>query len=370
MTAGPGRIRRRRMLAAIAAAVAGPRIGRAATGEIAGDEGTVPEAPGAELSERGATVLVAGPHDGDSAAWAALLAPELQRVLQPGRALTTEMVGANDGVTGANRFEAQVAPDGTTALLLPGEAAMAWLVGDPRARYDAADWVPALAVVGPAVLAGRVGIEALVPGRAIRIGAGSPGGPDLPALLALDLLGVQLVPIFGLADAEAARNALAQQAVDVVLLRDRNVPALVAQTVAVGGVPLFSMGAVDETGHIGRDPLFPTLPALPELLQRVRGSAALANSLYPPWQAAAAASQLDVGLVLQPLSPPGLVALWRRAAATAVAAAPVETAAKSLGLRPLPVPAATAAIAAIAPDAATLLELRRWLGGRFNWHPG
>jgi hypothetical protein len=38
-------------------------------------------------------------------------------------------------------------------------------------------------------------------------------------------------------------------------------------------------------------------------------------------------------------------------------------------VRPLGEPVATANIAATATDATSLLELRHWLAGRFNWHP-
>ena len=45
-------------------------------------------------------------------------------------------IGSADGVTGANQFEARGAPDGQTVLLVPGQAAVAWMVGDPRAQFD------------------------------------------------------------------------------------------------------------------------------------------------------------------------------------------------------------------------------------------
>jgi hypothetical protein len=38
-------------------------------------------------------------------------------------------------------------------------------------------------------------------------------------------------------------------------------------------------------------------------------------------------------------------------------------------VRPLGGPAATASTAAAAAHSTALLELRRWLASRFNWHP-
>ncbi len=103
----------------------------------------LPVRPPATPFADGATLLVAGPESGATDRWAALLGPALGRGLPPGTQVHTEAVGGPDGVTGANQFEARTTPDGTTALLLPGSAALAWLVGDPRARFDAAHWMPA-----------------------------------------------------------------------------------------------------------------------------------------------------------------------------------------------------------------------------------
>jgi hypothetical protein len=47
----------------------------------------------------------------------------------------------------------------------------------------------------------------------------------------------------------------------------------------------------------------------------------------------------------------------------------VQTTGAAQNVRPLGGPAATTSTAATAADVATLLELRRWLATRFNWHP-
>ena len=117
----------------------------------------------------GATLLVAGPEGGAVDSWAGWLAPSLGRALPPGTALRKDVVGGTDGVTGANQFEARIAPDGGTALLLPGSAAMAWLVGDPRARFDVSQWIPALAGVTPGLLVSRVPLPRVLGGTPIRV---------------------------------------------------------------------------------------------------------------------------------------------------------------------------------------------------------
>jgi hypothetical protein len=313
----------------------------------------------------GATLLVAGPSGSTVDLWAEWLEPTLQRVLAPKAGLHRDLVGGLDGVTGANQFEARIAPDGTTALLLPGAAAMAWLVGDPRARFDAARWVPALAGVTPSLVVSRISIARILAATPLRIAASGPAGPDLPALLALDLLGANWSPVFGLNEA-TARKALAQGAVDAVCLHGHRVAETARDLAAIGTPPIFTFGMVDETGQPQRDPAFAEVPDATELL----GAPLPEDQLRSAWRATVVAGQLEIALVLPRLTPAAMVALWRRACAQAVESDMVQAQAAPIGVRPLPAPAATATTAAVTADAAALLALRHWLATRLDYRPG
>ena len=313
----------------------------------------------------GATLMVGGPGGGPANSWAEWLSPGLGRALPPGTAVHTDVVGGVDGVTAANVFEARAVPDGSTALLLPGSAAMAWLVGDPRARFDTAHWVPALAGVTPGLVVSRVaGLRA--PGDApVRLAASSAAGPELPAMLALDLLGAAWSPVFGLGEG-AALDALAAGQVDAVCLRGRRVPELVQMLADAGAQPLFSFGAVDETGVRQRDPAFPGVPTVIELLAGRGGETALRRA----WFATAAASDLDIAMVLPQLTPAAIVAVWRRAAAQAAGSGAVLAQAAAQGVRTLSAPAATASTAAVNADAPAQLALRTWMASRLDYRAG
>jgi hypothetical protein len=274
-------------------------------------------------------------------------------------------VGGADGVTAANQFEARTTPDGATALLLPGSAALLWLVGDPRAKFDVAHWVPGLAGIGSGVIASSLPLGRLAAGTPVRFAASTPNGPELPGLLAIDLLGLRLVPVFGIGTDAARRDALAHGVVDAVFVGGRDVPRLVPALAASGALPLLSMGSPDATGAWQRDAAFPTLLTLPEL-RSARGLPP-AEPLMPAWRAAATAVQLDVALVLPHLTPAAMVALWRQACAKAAAAPELQAAASSIAVRPQAAPVANASTEALAVDAAALLVLRRWLTTRFNW---
>jgi hypothetical protein len=317
-----------------------------------------------ELFPDGATMLVAGPQGGRLDQWSGLLAPALARGLPAGIVPRRQTAGGADGVTGANQFEARVAPDGQTVLLLPGEAALAWLTGDPRARFDVARWVPVLSGISSGVVISRVPVAQLPTGGKLRIAAGGPVGPDLAALLALALLGIDAMPLFNLQDPDAATAALDSGAVDAVFLRGENAPRRVLALASSGVTPVFSLGVPDESGAFARDPLFLETPTVPELL-RARG-AAPAPALFAAWRATAAAAQMDFSVVLPQLAPAAIVSLWRRAAAQSVSAPELQAAATD-GVRAVAAPASNMPI--IAADADALVELRRWLASRFNWQP-
>jgi hypothetical protein len=311
----------------------------------------------------GATLIVAGLGGGPLDAWAEWLAPALSQALPPGTTLRKDVVGGADGVTGANQFEALTVPDGSTALLLPGRAAMAWLVGDPRARFDAARWVPALAAVAPGVLMSRVTAAQLQDGAELRIAVSDPAGPELPALLALDMLGARWRPVFGLSEA-LAFEALGQHEVDAVYLSGRRVAPMAEALAAAGAQHLFALSNLDE-GATRRSDALAEVPDVTELLAGRTVDAGLRRAL----RATSAASELDMALVLPQLTPAAMVALWRRACAQAAGSDAVQVQATAQGVRPLPTPAATASTAAVLADTATLLALRQWLAVRLNYRP-
>src|SRR5271165_388131 len=157
-------------------------------------------APAAAFPD-GATILVAGPDGGKTDAWTRVIVPALAQALPPETPIRKTASGGPDGVTGANQFDARSAPDGQTALLVPGAAATAWLVGDPRAQFDAGRWVPVLGGATPGVIVAKAGPSTFASGQRPRIAADSPTGAALPALLGIDLLDAHPVPHFGIGTA-------------------------------------------------------------------------------------------------------------------------------------------------------------------------
>lgn len=318
-------------------------------------------APPPEPFPDAVTILVAGPRDGRMDRWGAVIGPALGHALPQRTAVARTEAGGTDGVTAANQFDTRVAPDGGTVLLVPGETPLAWLAGDPRARFDVASWLPIMAGLTPGVLISRVSLTGLRAGMPLRIAASAPTGPELPALLALDLMGIAAVPVAALHH-EEARQAVWSNAADAMLVTGPDTLRLVAAAAAAGATPLFTLGAPGDAG-LGRDPLMPGVPSASELIAALRG-APPAGPLYVAWRATACASAIEFALVLPRLTPAALVSLWRRAGAEAAA----ELQDRSPGVRLVTAPEANPATS-VACDTAALLELRRWLATRFRWQP-
>ncbi len=305
-------------------------------------------------------LLVAGPPHSPIDRWATLLVPALARSFPAGTVMAREAAGAADGVTGANQFEARASPDGGTALLLPGAAPLAWLVGDPRVQFDAARWVMAFAGVTPLLLASHVPLAQVGPGASLRVAAAGPAGHDLPGLLAVELLGAEVVPVFG-----AGADAVVRGEADAVLLRGRGVLSVARACTEAGAPPILMLGLTEgsltEGALRSRDPAFPHVPHLAEALPPDA-----TGPLLDAWRVAAMAAQLDAALALPKLTPAAMVAQWRRACAQAAASPELQQETTRLGVRTLAAPSA----AAVAVDASALLELRRWLAVRYDWHAG
>jgi hypothetical protein len=223
-----------------------------------------------------------------------------------------------------------------------------------------------VAGTGVGLVVGRASVFAGDP-RA-RVVATNPAGSDLAALLGLYLLGVRMEVVFGPAEPGAAEKAFLQGSADVVMLHGQRVPERFAALQTAGAQPLFTLGALDDTGHLVRDATYPQVPHFSELYA-MRTGVQPTGPVYDAWCASAAASQLVFGMVLPQLTPAAMVSLWRRAGSDAVASLGVQTVAASANVRPLAGPIATTNTAAIATSAAAMQELRGWLAGRLNWRP-
>jgi hypothetical protein len=336
------RLHRRTLLAAAASSLLSSAL------EAHGKRDATADAP---------SLVVAGPAAGEAADWARLLLPAFDQGLMaggpggPGR-MRVRFWGGQDGVTGLNQFEARVPPGGQDALVFPGSALMAWLIGDPRVAFDGSRLWPLLARVSPGVLMLRGALRARR--GPVRLAMAPWSEQALAGFLGLDLLRVATEPV-----AAPGMEAALQQSVDAVFLHGADVPARCRALVEGGLTPLFAVGSVSPAGMPCRDPAFADVPTLPELLASSGGMNSPAI-----WSAVAAASVMDLALALPALSSGACVTRWRHAATAA--AAETQTLEAGRGMRLLTDGQAAAAVAAVSIDGPSQIALRRWAATRLR----
>jgi len=297
-------------------------------------------------------LLIAGPESADLQNWARKIAHVLDNAMSGASVTQLETVGGADGVTAANRFDARIAPDGQTALLITGAAPLAWLAGDPRAQFDPARWVPVLAGQTQCILLLRQGAT-----PPFRLPGDTLMGPELAVALGLDITGRPSVMVPAVGD---AISAMAQGQIDAVLLRGPGAVTQAMRALEPGptgpwaqAFNLSSMAAAEP----GR--AMPPIPAdLPSLADEIQAKVAGADlmTLQQGWRAVTAAAQLEFALVLPALTPASIVSWWRTTLSP-LTAEPDTTP----GLTLLSYPRDGGLLARLSLDADASLRLRQWI---------
>ncbi len=217
--------------------------------------------------------------DGGSDTWARFTAPFLSAALpaKPGISIVNSPGGGS--IRGVNRYALEAPNDGTMLLGTSASTQFAHLLGDPRVRFDYDAWEalmisPTGGVVYLSPDLGVSGLEDLFDGgeRRLMYGSQGPTSVDLVPLLAFDLLGLDVRAIFGMRGRDAGRLAFERGEATIDFQTSAAYLANVAAMVEAGeAIPLFSLGALDESGRLVRDPVFPELPHFGEVYETVHG---------------------------------------------------------------------------------------------------
>ncbi len=253
------------------------------------------QAEGDGLDLAGETVewIIPFSETGGSARWANFYAPLLKEAL-PGNptVVVTFMPGAGS-TRGANHFQGLEYEDGTTIFGSSGSTQFPYLLNDPRVRYEYGDWNVVLAsgtggvVYLPADLAGTLesdGIEAIAEENFIY---GSQGATrlDLVPLLAWELLGLNVEPVFGIEGRGDGRLMFERGEANIDYQTSSSFLSGVTPLVEAGtAVPWFTFGSLDADGNIVRDPTFPDLPTFTEVCEAAP-SCETSGTAYDAWMA-------------------------------------------------------------------------------------
>jgi tripartite-type tricarboxylate transporter receptor subunit TctC len=191
-----------------------------------------------------------------------------------------------EGILGTNHFMSSARTDGTEVLVSTASTVVPYLLDMPAVRYDFAELRPILAngtgaVVYARSAAGVKGVEDLVDrDRPLVFGGIAATSLDLTTLLAFDLLGADVESTFGFEGRGPVNLALQRGEVDIDYQTTSSYGPAVEPLVEDGtAVPLFSLGQVDESGEIVRDPNFPDLPTVVEVYEALNGEQPEADAL-------------------------------------------------------------------------------------------
>ncbi|MEM9010769.1 MAG: tripartite tricarboxylate transporter substrate-binding protein [Pseudomonadota bacterium] len=268
-------------------------IGRRTLGALAAATALALAAPAtAQVSFEGETIewIIPFSEGGGSDRWARFYAPLLAEALPGNPNVVVKNEPGAGSTRGANQFAARAEADGLTILGTSGSTQFPYLLGDPRVEYDYNDWnvVLASATGGvaylPADLAARWAADPMDVIENVDFIYGSQGATrlDLVPLLAWELLGMSVAPVFGIEGRGDGRLMFERGEANIDYQTSSAFLSRVTPLVEAGqAVPIMTWGALDEDGNIVRDPTFPDVPTFKEVYEQVTGE----EPSGPAWNA-------------------------------------------------------------------------------------
>ncbi|MCK4868996.1 MAG: tricarboxylate transporter, partial [Alphaproteobacteria bacterium] len=236
-------------------------------------------ADGIDLSGKTVEWVIPFSEKGGSAKWANFYAPLLSEAL-PGKPTVVVKYKPGAGSTkGANWFQQQKYKDGTLIFGSSGSTQFPYLLGDPRVKYEYGDWNVVLA-------SGTGGVAYLPPDIAKKFDGdaddlkgvdfiwGSQGATrlDLVPMLAWEMLGMKVEPVFGIESRGDGRLMFERGEANIDYQTSAAYLKAVAPLVEQGkAVPMMSWGSLDASGNIVRDPTFPDMATFKEVCEATKG---------------------------------------------------------------------------------------------------
>ena len=193
---------------------------------------------------------------------------------------------------GANWFSSEAPIDGKVIFSTSGSTQFPFLLDDPRVKYNYNDWEVLLASSsgGVAYLPSDLGmlwnenLESALKVNYIFASQG-PTRLDLVPLLAWNMLGMNVEPIFGIKGRADGRLMFEQGYVNIDYQTSSSFLSKVTPLVEKGqAIPIMTWGILDDDGNIIRDPNFPDIPTFREIYIRVHNKEP-SGSAWEAWKA-------------------------------------------------------------------------------------
>lgn len=216
---------------------------------------------------------------GGSAKWANFFAPLLSEELPGNPTVVVKFMPGAGSTKGANWFQNEKHKDGTLLFGTSGSTQFPYLLGDPRVRYEYNDWTPVMAsgTGGVAYLNAEDGAKFDGSANALKdtdFIYGSQGATrlDLVPLLAWQMLGMNVEPVFGIKGRGDGRLMFERGEANIDYQTSSGYLGGSATLVEAGtAVPMMTWGALDADGNIVRDPTFPEIATFKEVCEATDG---------------------------------------------------------------------------------------------------
>lgn len=228
-----------------------------------------------DLTDKTVEWVIPFSETGGSAKWANFFAPLLSEALPGQPTVVVKFMPGAGSTKGANWFQKQKHKDGTLLFGSSGSTQFPYLLGDPRVRYEYKDWNPVMAsgTGGVAYLNSEAGAK--FDGSAnnlqdIDFIYGSQGATrlDLVPLLAWQMLGMNVEPVFGIKGRGDGRLMFERGEATIDYQTSSGYLKGSTELVEQGkAVPMMTWGALDAEGNIVRDPTFPDIPSFKEVCE-------------------------------------------------------------------------------------------------------
>lgn len=235
----------------------------------------------AEVDFSGKTIewIIPFSETGGSAKWANFFGPLLSDELPGNPTVVVKFMPGAGSTKGANWFQNQSHDDGTLLFGTSGSTQFPYLLDDPRVRYEYSDWTPVMA-------SGTGGVAYINPEDGAKFDGsanglkgidfiyGSQGATrlDLVPLLAWEMLGMSVEPVFGIKGRGDGRLMFERGEATIDYQTSSSYLGAAAELVAQGkAVPMMTWGALNADGDIVRDPTFPDMPTFKEVCEATDG---------------------------------------------------------------------------------------------------
>ena len=245
-------------------------------------------------------VIVPFKEGGGTDLWVRVIAPYLQKHIAGNPKVIIRNVPGGESIHGVNQYMARSKADGFNMVATSATQAFHVFLGVKAVQYDFAKLKPlAVNPVGGAVyVAPGTGVKTAAdlpkPREKLVFAGMSPTSLDLVALLAFDVLGLDIKGVLGYEGRGPARLAFERGESNIDQQTTPAYFSTVAPLVKAGkAIPVFSFGQMNNAGELVRDQAFPDLPDVDEVYTILykKKPAGAAWEAYKAFNAAAFAVQ-------------------------------------------------------------------------------